>query len=77
MAVGRAAEDEGVVLVEDEGFALHRPVGELEVNFAGHARERKEADTKGERIVSSRSEKGAGVSTKAMFLPLAMQSRTN
>ena len=36
VAGGRATEDEGVVLVEDEGFAFHYPVGELEVNFAGH-----------------------------------------
>jgi len=36
VAVGGATEDEGVVLVEDEGFAFHGAVGELEVNFAGH-----------------------------------------
>ncbi len=36
VAIRRAPEDEGIVLVEDEGFTFHRPIGELEVNFAGH-----------------------------------------
>ena len=60
VAIGRATEDEGVVFLEDEGFALHRPVSELEVNFAEHGWERRESGAQDERKCHRGSENGFG-----------------